>query len=204
MSNEQLWVVVRLDEQDRILETFEYDDMDTARESFDEEVQDLGHRAALLPKWLYNYYEQEAQPGEWMPDEDTEPMVYTWMVDDGDHVAAELSVVPASDYEPSLDLGQCCACFEQPATGIAQLPFTAPVPGTGWGCFQCQQPLDGALAVLCDTCGEKLEAGTLPLSGVLWVCNGMVGDQKRILVAGYQPVEFGHNLSQHPELGGVN
>lgn len=66
---DQLWIVLRLDDQDRILQTFEYDTMEEARDSFDEEVQDFGHRAALLPKWLYNYYEQEAQPAEWVQSE---------------------------------------------------------------------------------------------------------------------------------------
>jgi len=52
------WVVLRLNVDDQVLQVFEYDDMDEARESFDEEVQDLGHRAALLPAWMYEAWEK--------------------------------------------------------------------------------------------------------------------------------------------------
>jgi len=53
-----------------------------------------------------------------------------------------------------LGLGPCCACG---CTGpwvrnLLCLPYPAPQPGTGWGCFKCGLPMDGALAVVCDNC----------------------------------------------------
>ncbi len=57
----QRWVVLRLDDQDRVIEFFEYDDMEEARESFDEEIQDLGHSAALMPAWVWESAEAGAE-----------------------------------------------------------------------------------------------------------------------------------------------
>jgi hypothetical protein len=82
------------------------------------------------------------------------------------------------------------------------LDFTAPQSGTGWGCFQCGLPMDGATAVLCDDC---LEAE----AEILFVIDGQPLDRKRLGIdearerAGGRP--FNHNLNMHPEVtGGLN
>jgi hypothetical protein len=35
---------------------------------------------------------------------------------------------------------------------VVLLTLKAPVPGTGWGCVVCDLPLDGAIALVCDSC----------------------------------------------------
>ena len=59
--------------------------------------------------------------------------------------------------EDTIDLGPCCACRQRGPTvrNIVMLTFRAPLPGRGWGCFQCGLPSDGAIAVLCDRCLES-------------------------------------------------
>jgi hypothetical protein len=92
------------------------------------------------------------------------------------------------------DLGPCCHCQKTGPTvrNVVMLAQRAPVPGTGWGCFQCGLPLDGAVAVLCDEC---LEA-SLPM---LFVCVGRPGEGKRMPIEGLTNEVFDHDLSRHPE-----
>ena len=52
------WIVLRLNDSDRVIHVFEYEDMEEARESFDEELEVLGHRAALMPAWVYEAVEK--------------------------------------------------------------------------------------------------------------------------------------------------
>lgn len=56
--------------------------------------------------------------------------------------------------ETDIDLGPCCACGKEGKTvrNILLLNKKALVPGTGWGCFVCHLPSDGASAVVCDEC----------------------------------------------------
>ncbi len=58
------------------------------------------------------------------------------------------------DEDEPPDLGPCCACGKSgpDVRNIMMLHVRAPVPGTGWGCFACKLPLNGAVAVLCDIC----------------------------------------------------
>lgn len=50
-------------------------------------------------------------------------------------------------------LGSCCVCESLVGVrNILMLNQKSPVPGHGWGCFQCGLPPDGASAVLCDDC----------------------------------------------------
>ncbi|NET37401.1 MAG: hypothetical protein F6K19_36145 [Cyanothece sp. SIO1E1] len=56
-----------------------------------------------------------------------------------------------------LDLGPCCACGKHDNTvrNMLMLEKLAPVPGKGWGCFVCDLPMNGALAIVCDQCLEN-------------------------------------------------
>lgn len=58
--------------------------------------------------------------------------------------------------EDDLDIAQirCCACEACGARNVMMLPRCGPTPGKGWGCFLCDLPMDGAIAVLCDACLE--------------------------------------------------
>lgn len=89
-----------------------------------------------------------------------------------------------------LNLGTCCACGTEPATGLMMLNKRSPY-GCGWGCCQCGLPMEGAIAVLCDACGESGE--------LKWFCKGEVATGDRAPFA--ELVEpFEHNLDRHPEL----
>jgi len=57
---------------------------------------------------------------------------------------------------PNLEsyLGTCCGC-QQPIQGVPHLimlDIEAPIAGTGWGCYLCHLPNNGALAVVCNEC----------------------------------------------------
>lgn len=93
--------------------------------------------------------------------------------------------------DPELRLGPCCGCRTiQGVRNIVMLPVRAPVPGTGWGCFACDLPQDGAVAVLCDDCAEA--------ERIEEVCVGFPKNGCRVERS--QCVdEFRHDLSYHPE-----
>ncbi|WP_445630416.1 hypothetical protein [Nostoc sp. DSM 114167] len=67
---------------------------------------------------------------------------------------------PDYDEEP-LDLGACCGCgtTNSLVRNILTLHKKALVPGTGWECFICGIPANGAIAVICDDCLAQLEEG---------------------------------------------
>jgi len=49
--------------------------------------------------------------------------------------------------------GPCCCCLRlKEIRNLIMLPVRAPVAGTGWGCFVCGLPPDGAVAACCDEC----------------------------------------------------
>lgn len=52
------------------------------------------------------------------------------------------------------DLGPCCVCeaIGPSVRNILTLPQLAPIAGRGWGCIECNLPMDGALAIVCDPC----------------------------------------------------
>lgn len=81
------------------------------------------------------------------------------------------------DDAPSL--GPCCGCERDTAGSvhtIVMLEFRNKVPGHGWGCFVCNLPCDGASAVLCDDCREKLEHG---VEVIRFGCRGYPGTDGR-------------------------
>lgn len=97
------------------------------------------------------------------------------------------------------DLGPCCNCG---STGdfvrnILMMKFTAPESGKGWGCFQCDLPNDGAVAVLCDGCLEQISRDQVQIPQV---CIGEPGNGKRVAVTDYEHEPFDHNLRLHPEM----
>lgn len=96
-------------------------------------------------------------------------------------------------YFVEIDLGPCCACG---ATGpsvrnIVQLPFRAPVPGSGWGCAKCELPTDGALAVVCDRC----RVNHTPLK---FAVRGLAADKGRIEIEQVTR-RFDHKRSAHAD-----
>ncbi len=89
------------------------------------------------------------------------------------------------------DLGRCCACEKRgpDVRNIMMLDKKAPVPGSGWGCFVCHLPPDGAVAVICDGCLESQAA-------ILFVCVGYPGEDQRALADDLHE-SFEHDLAEH-------
>ncbi len=60
------------------------------------------------------------------------------------------------------NLGPCCCCGLSKGAGPVRtlicLAKKAPGEVQGWGCLQCGLPQQGAVAVVCDKCADKLEA----------------------------------------------
>ncbi|MBD2519939.1 hypothetical protein H6G93_34360 [Nostoc sp. FACHB-973] len=83
-----------------------------------------------------------------------------WECDDCGHVWGFDEEDPDYDEKP-LDLGVCCGCgtTDSRVQNILTLQKKALVPGTGWSCFVCGIPADGAVAVVCDQCLAQLEQG---------------------------------------------
>lgn len=67
-----------------------------------------------------------------------------------------------------IKFGPCCCCGQRPGTQIVSLPFYAPVPGTGWGCYICGLPQDGAVAVVCDACMQEEREIRYAVVGRAW------------------------------------
>ena len=97
------------------------------------------------------------------------------------------------------ELGTCCVCEgEMEICNILQLGYKVESE-TGWGCLQCGLAMEGAVALVCDTCfiayGNEIEDQIKYL----------VSDKERIPVP---PVEnrvtHKHDLSLHPEYTGAD
>ena len=77
-------------------------------------------------------------------------------------------------------LGSCCGgCGRKADQCIVMLQKRAPTPGRGWGCFVCGCSPDGATAVLCNACGDRLQAGE---DVVRFACDGWPGENTRVPV----------------------
>ncbi|MGC2239171.1 MAG: hypothetical protein WA584_23650 [Pyrinomonadaceae bacterium] len=60
--------------------------------------------------------------------------------------------------EETESLGPCCVCETTVGVrNVLMLDEKSPTPGRGWGCVVCGLTSDGALAVVCDACLEKLD-----------------------------------------------
>jgi hypothetical protein len=92
-----------------------------------------------------------------------------------------------------LHFGSCCACEreDESVRNVVALSVKAPMPNTGWGCMVCGLPLNGALAVVCDTCMEEKRP-------IVWVIYGMALSGERVLRSTCTE-PFEHNLQYHPE-----
>jgi len=90
------------------------------------------------------------------------------------------------------DLGSCCGCgTHEGVNNTVMLPYRAPVPGKGWGCFVCGLPLDGAIAVLCDECLTKNQ--------IIFVCVGYPSDDVRAYAVHHQEDTFKCDPNKHNE-----
>jgi hypothetical protein len=94
------------------------------------------------------------------------------------------------------DLGACCAC-EQTGPQVRTLVMLdkrvpAGQEGTGWGCFQCHLPMDGACVVLCDACFDR-EADAR------FVILGYPDTKQRLPIEALPQAPFRHDYAYHPE-----
>ena len=111
------------------------------------------------------------------------------------------------DYDRTPELGPCCICER---TGddvrvLVQLTSRAPIPGHGWGCFVCNIPSDGAVAVICEECAIPLEReGAPPITSVLkFACRGYPGTEGRVpyadLTGEFRHRDVPHGSTRHQE-----
>lgn len=102
--------------------------------------------------------------------------------------------------DDKIDLGACCACQQPITTGsqtIVMFNLETPYSGTGWGCFQCGLPSNGASAVLCDSCTRGYAKGTVEIKEYI---AGRPTEKKRGPIAELTKT-FAHNMQFHPEVG---
>lgn len=115
------------------------------------------------------------------------------MLDDG-YVGSLLPEEQDEQHDEAEEsLGSCCACGNATSTDTAmtfQLHKRCTVPGQGWGCFVCNLPPDGALAVVCDPC---LEADR----EIAFACVGYPGLDKRVPLTELSPEPFVHCWAKH-------
>ena len=87
------------------------------------------------------------------------------------------------------NLGKCCSCEEEGdhVRNVIALGFKKPSaePGSGWGCFVCNLPHEGAIAVLCDDCLDNGE--------IRFVVDGYAEDNKRLPIDEVQATAEPHN-----------
>lgn len=80
--------------------------------------------------------------------------------------------------EDDSSLGTCCECEKtENVRNIWTLHKKSPLSGRGWGCVVCCLPADGAVAVLCDDCHERLSPSE---ENPKFACNGYPGSDGRI------------------------
>lgn len=134
-----------------------------------------------------------------------------WVAEFCDHCQAawfgvELFPEPPDDFDPDVDpvdLGSCCGGCGQPAgKNVVQLSVRNLVPGHGWGCFVCDLPPDGATAVLCNDCTQRMEAGE---DVIRFACRGYPASDGRVPI-GELTEPFDHDLERHmaEERGGAD
>jgi hypothetical protein len=102
-------------------------------------------------------------------------------------------------WELSANAGPCCCCgrHDETVRNVVMMARRAPVPGYGWGCFQCGLPMDGAYYVACDDCAD---IGRPPVE----VCEGYPAEKKRIPFGQLGDDVFDHDMSKHPEAPGAH
>lgn len=104
----------------------------------------------------------------------------------------------AEDASDPPDLGPCCICGKEDGVGnIIMLDRRAPVPGHGWGCFQCDLPMDGAVSVLCDGCLPNFQR--FGMQALRFACRGRPATDGRVPIADLSLDEFVHDISKHAD-----
>lgn len=91
------------------------------------------------------------------------------------------------------DFGPCCNCGVEgrQVRNVIFLPYESPSPGMGWGCFVCNLPPNGAIAVMCDGC---LDAE----APILYACLGRPAEGKgRVPLSEIEHAPFEHELTPH-------
>jgi hypothetical protein len=109
---------------------------------------------------------------------------------EGELQAARAPITAAlnEDADEGPTLGPCCVCETTNGVhSIIMLGRRAALPGSGWGCFSCRLPNDGAFAVLCDACLERWKADESILETA---CRGVPATDGRIAIADLPPGEF--------------
>lgn len=104
-----------------------------------------------------------------------------------------------SDHDAAEDLGTCCACGgTEGVRHILMLRQKSPIPGRGWGCFCCDLPADGGVAVVCDACCGD---GGGVLGKLRWACAGYPREDGRVPYSELTGTHE-HDMSRHPEASG--
>lgn len=90
------------------------------------------------------------------------------------------------------NLGPCCACGKEgpDVRNIIHLPNPGPTPGRGWGCYVCNLPPNGAVAVICDDCQK---AGR----NLMFICTGYPATDGRTPLDQLSNKDFAHDMEKH-------
>lgn len=100
--------------------------------------------------------------------------------------------------EYKLDLGTCCVCGDTHRVNtVILLRLKCPIPGRGWGCFECDLPADGACIVVCDYCC-MLRSPEDVVATARWACRGMPATDGRVPIESLAGDHW-HDMSRHPE-----
>jgi len=96
------------------------------------------------------------------------------------------------------ELGSCCACGSvENVVNIISLQKLCPIPGRGWGCFECGRAQNGAIAVTCENCGPNKPGDPMP--ELKYACKGYPATDGRVAIDSLGG-EFDHDYSKHPEV----
>jgi hypothetical protein len=140
-----------------------------------------------------------------------------FMLDDTDDDVLDVEYpdgdVDLSDGVGDVSVGPCCICrIDDPTVvhNILMLNAQAPVRGRGWGCLECKIPMNGAIAVVCQTCWNTIVGGRDPYTlapgaverELVDACRGYPAEDGRISYAElltFYP-SFDHRREFHQEL----
>lgn len=94
------------------------------------------------------------------------------------------------------EYGSCCICEStRNVNNLIQLDYKVE-SASGWGCVQCGLKMEGAIAIVCDTCIELYGKQSDFKDKIKFLMNGI----KRIPVLPVEKrVPHEHDLSRHPE-----
>lgn len=112
-----------------------------------------------------------------------------------------ISTYPEDSAKAKANFGTCCVCEveSKDVNNFVMLPYKAPIPGTGWGCFVCDMDSDGAISVMCNECLIKLNYFEVEIK---FVIEGFPRDKKRKPLENYLKIPFMHNPKLHDQYEG--